>query len=48
MEQLDRMPGGHQPAPSFSTVSTTQSATESEGLRTANFALFYINGDGLG
>ena len=35
-----RMPGGHQPAPSVSTVFTTQSATEAEGFSTANFVLF--------
>ncbi len=33
-------PGGHQPAPSPATVPSTQSTTESLGLRTANRALF--------
>ena len=37
---MPSMPGGHQPAPRVSTVPTTQSATESLGLRAANLALF--------
>ena len=34
------MPGGHHPAPSVSTVCTTQSATDPEGLSVVNFDLF--------
>ena len=33
-------PGGHQPAPSVSTVDTTQSATEAAGARLVNRDLF--------
>jgi hypothetical protein len=34
------MPGGHQPAPISGTISTTQSATESDGFSIANMDLF--------
>ena len=34
------IPGGHQPAPRVGTVLSTQSTTDSLGLRTANRALF--------
>ena len=34
------IPGGHQPAPISGTISSTQSATESEGFSIANRDLF--------
>ncbi len=34
------MPGGHQPAPIFGTVASTQSTTESDGFSILNIALF--------
>lgn len=37
---MPRMPGGHQPAPRLSTVSTTQSATLPLGFSVVNLALF--------
>ena len=34
------IPGGHQPAPISGTISSTQSATESDGFSIANMDLF--------
>jgi len=37
---IPSIPGGHQPAPISGTISTTQSATESDGFNMANMDLF--------
>jgi len=39
---MPSIPGGHQPAPIFGTISSTQSTMESLGLSIANFVLFSL------